>query len=212
MKILNLYAGIGGNRKLWEDDHEITAVEYKPEIAKIYQDFFPGDKMVIADAHQYLSDHYKEFDFIWSSPPCPTHSTFAKMRAKSDDYARGNHSYKAQYPDMALYQEILFLQHFFEGVWVVENVIPYYKPLISAWKIQRHLFWSNFALRDIKVSPDNIKKGKRSEWEESLGFDLSKYKIKQRTDTILRNCVDPIIGNEILKLAMDPIEIQQNLL
>ena len=27
MKILNLYAGIGGNRKLWGDEHEITAVE-----------------------------------------------------------------------------------------------------------------------------------------------------------------------------------------
>jgi DNA (cytosine-5)-methyltransferase 1 len=27
MRILNLYAGIGGNRKLWGDDHEITAVE-----------------------------------------------------------------------------------------------------------------------------------------------------------------------------------------
>lgn len=24
MKILNLYAGIGGNRKLWGDEHEIT--------------------------------------------------------------------------------------------------------------------------------------------------------------------------------------------
>ena len=42
MEILNLYAGIGGNRKLWGDDHEITAVEYKQEIADIYKDFFPN--------------------------------------------------------------------------------------------------------------------------------------------------------------------------
>jgi len=28
MKILNLYAGIGGNRKLWGDQHQVTAVEY----------------------------------------------------------------------------------------------------------------------------------------------------------------------------------------
>ena len=75
MKVLNLYAGIGGNRKLWEDV-EVTAVENNAQIAKIYQDFFPDDKMVIADAHQYLLEHYKEFDFIWSSPPCPTHSRF----------------------------------------------------------------------------------------------------------------------------------------
>lgn len=64
MKILNLYAGIGGNRKLWGDDHEITAVENVPEIAKIYQDFFPNDKVIVADAHQYLLDHFKEFNFI----------------------------------------------------------------------------------------------------------------------------------------------------
>src|SRR3990167_10729101 len=71
MRILNLYAGIGGNRKLWGDEHEITAVEYKSEIAAIYSDFFPNDKVIVTDAHQYLLEHYKEFDFIWSSPPCP---------------------------------------------------------------------------------------------------------------------------------------------
>ena len=74
MKVLNLYAGIGGNRKLWGDEHEITAVEYDAKIAKIYQDFFPNDTVIVGDAHQYLLEHYSEFDFIWGSPPCPTHS------------------------------------------------------------------------------------------------------------------------------------------
>lgn len=60
MKILNLYAGIGGNRKLWGDSHEITAVEIDPEIAKIYHDFFPQDKVIVADAHQYLLDHFQD--------------------------------------------------------------------------------------------------------------------------------------------------------
>ena len=81
MKILNLYAGIGGNRKLWtpnSDEHEITAIENVPEIAKIYQDFFPNDKVIITNAHQYLLEHFKEFDFIWSSPPCPSHSRLRK--------------------------------------------------------------------------------------------------------------------------------------
>ena len=58
MKILNLYAGIGGNRKLWGDGHEITAIEFNPEIAKIYQDFFPNDKVIVTDAHQYLLEHF----------------------------------------------------------------------------------------------------------------------------------------------------------
>jgi site-specific DNA-cytosine methylase len=74
MKILNLYAGIGGNRKLWGDEHEVTAVENNEKIAKIYKDLFPKDQVIIADAHEYLLEHHKEFDFIWSSPPCPTHS------------------------------------------------------------------------------------------------------------------------------------------
>ncbi len=47
MKILNLYTGIGGNRKLWGDKHEITAVEIDLKIAKIYQNFFPKDKQQI---------------------------------------------------------------------------------------------------------------------------------------------------------------------
>lgn len=68
IKVLNLYAGIGGNRKLWKNV-EVTAVEINPEIAKIYKDFFPGDEVIIGDAHEYLLHNYDKFDFIWSSPP-----------------------------------------------------------------------------------------------------------------------------------------------
>jgi len=48
MKVLNLYAGIGGNRKLWEDV-EVTAVEWDEETDKVYQDYFPDDKMIVGD-------------------------------------------------------------------------------------------------------------------------------------------------------------------
>ena len=105
MKVLNLYAGIGGNRKLWKDA-EVTAVENNSQIAEIYQHFFPNDKVIIADAHQYLLEHYKEFDFIWSSPPCQSHSSF---RHNICVKLRGT---KEEYPDMRLYSEILFLQHY----------------------------------------------------------------------------------------------------
>jgi len=74
MKILNLYAGIGGNRKLWGDDHEITAVEYNKSIAEVYINNFPGDNVIVSDAHEYLLDHYDEYDLIWASPPCQSHS------------------------------------------------------------------------------------------------------------------------------------------
>jgi DNA (cytosine-5)-methyltransferase 1 len=124
MKILNLYCGIGGNRKKWEG-HEVTGVENDPAIAKIYQDLFPKDTVIIGDAHQYLLDHYQEFDFIWSSPPCPSHS---KARF---GLGVGSGKVKGIYPDMRLYQEIIFLDKHFKGKFCVENVMAYYKPLID---------------------------------------------------------------------------------
>jgi len=141
MKILNLYAGLGGNRKDWENV-KVTAVEMESKIAEVYKQNFPEDIVVIGDAHQYLLNHYKEFDFIWSSPPCQTHSKMAKAT---------RHELK-RYSDMGLYQEILFLKHFFNGKFVVENVKPYYEPLIKpSNEIGRHLFWSNF-----KITPFDI--------------------------------------------------------
>ncbi len=138
MKILNLYAGIGGNRKLWGDEHDITAVEQDENTAKTYQYFYPKDTVVVDDAHQYLLDHFKEFDFIWSSPPCPTHSKLSTGLAGWNIY---------RYPDMKLYEEIIFLKHFYKGNWVVENVTPYYTPLIPPQAVlDRHYFWSNQAL------------------------------------------------------------------
>lgn len=140
MKILNLYAYLGGNRLLWSDC-EVTAVELDMELAKLYKERFPADIVIVADAHQYLLDHYKEFDFIWSSPPCPSHS-----RARYWNSSNYDTKTEAIYPDMKLYEEILFLKYYFKGKWVVENVIPYYEPLIRAQKRGRHLYWCNFNL------------------------------------------------------------------
>jgi len=141
MKILNLYACLGGNRYKWDEvtDVEVTAVEYDKELAKLYQERFPNDKVVVADAHQYLLDHYKEFDFIWSSPPCPTHS---KIRITQ----KTRETFIPKFPDMKLYEEIIFLDNHFEGKYCVENVTPYYEPLVPAKKRGRHLYWTNFNL------------------------------------------------------------------
>ena len=200
MKILNLYAGIGGNRKLWGDTHEITAVEYKPEIAKIYQDFFPQDKVIVADAHQYLLEHYAEFDFIWSSPPCPSHSRVRKVT---------EHQNKPIFPDMKLYEEILFLQGYFKGKWVVENVIAWYEPLIAPNKIADHFFWTNFIVRDF-IGGGRNHDGKIEGLQVTKGFDLSSYKGIDKIKT-LRNCVEPELGKHILDLAINPIQLQNNL-
>jgi DNA (cytosine-5)-methyltransferase 1 len=191
IKILNLYAGIGGNRKLWTNC-KVTAIELDENIAKIYKDFFPNDEVIVADAHQYLLDHYKEYDFIWSSPPCQSHSSF---RQNICVRFRGT---KPEYPDMKLYQEILFLQNNFKGKWVVENVKPYYEPLIKPTKIlQRHLFWSNFDIQDKEFEKDNIRTAQIPDLQKKYGFDLSIYKLSNKRQ-VLRNCVEPELGLHIL--------------
>jgi DNA (cytosine-5)-methyltransferase 1 len=194
MRILNLYAGIGGNRKLWGDDHEITAVELDPQIAQVYQDYFPNDKIVIADAHQYLLDHYKEFDFIWSSPPCPTHSD-TNYAASSRGKRRA-----AKYPDMSLYQEIILLDKWFDGKWVVENVIPYYNPLIPGKVVDRHLFWSNFYIEAFDPGKKTrLATSSYGDYEREYGYDLSGYGFSQYDRRQkLRNCVHPETGLHIL--------------
>ena len=195
MKILNLYCGIGGNRKLWGNDYEITAVEYKPEIAKIYQEFFPNDKVIVADAHQYLLDHYKEFDFIWSSPPCQTHSEVRFIAMGREKYPQ-----KPVYPDMKLYEEILLLQHYFKGKYVVENVIGFYKPLIAPQELEKHYFWANFLIIPSNTGRSRDYRGTIETLQVRKGFNLDKYNIDKRT--VLRNCVEPETGLHILECML----------
>lgn len=191
MNILNLYAGIGGNRKLWGNNHNITAVEINPDIAEIYKNLYPQDTVIIGDAHEYLQEHFNEFDFIWSSPPCQTHSSF---RQNICVRYRGT---KAVYPDMKLYQEIIFLKANAKCKWVVENVKPYYPPLIVPDKeLQRHLFWSNFDIGEKDFEKDNIRKAQIPDLEKIYGFDLSKYKLSNKRQ-VLRNCVKPELGKYI---------------
>jgi len=199
MKILNLYACLGGNRYKWDEvtDIEVTAVELDPECARLYQERFPNDKVIVADAHQYLLDHYKEFDFIWSSPPCPTHSRLVTSN---------KNKIKMKYPDMKLYQEVIFLDNFFKGKYVVENVIPFYTPLIPSKKRGRHLYWTNFNLpNDINERPpvgigQGVNEVKRL--CEFHDYDFYKYKGKQPTNKIARNLVDYEAGRTILETAV----------
>ena len=195
MKILNLYAGIGGNRKLWGEKHKITAVEYDENIAAIYKDLYPNDNVIVADAHDYLLQNFKNYDFIWSSPPCPSHSSFRQ------NIGVRYRNVKPIYPDMKLYEEIIFLQYNFDKLWVVENVVPYYKPLIQATKLQRHMFWSNFDIEDIKIETDKIRSAQIPELQKLHKVDLSQYKIKDKRK-ILRNCVQYKLGEHILKQAI----------
>ena len=202
MKVLNLYACLGGNRYKWDEVAEIqvTAVELDPEAARLYKERFPNDTVIVADAHQYLLDHFKEFDFIWSSPPCPSHS-----RAR---FARRNTT-TAIYPDLKLYEEILFLENYFEGKYCVENVIPYYEPLIYGKKIGRHLYWTNFILpNDLNERKSSIMESKDevSKWCIFHDYDFRKYKGTQSVQKMARNLVDYEAGKTILETAVGIIQ------
>ncbi len=199
MKILNLYAGIGGNRKLWGDEHEITAVEYDENIAQMYKDLYPQDNIIVTDAHEYLLDNYKNYDFIWSSPPCPTHSRMNFLLNQKETFS-------LKYPDMKLYEEIILLKTFYKGYWVIENVISYYDPLIEPQKSGSHYFWANFTIPII----NNRKKVRNDK-----GYTLAKkmqdkdifienfYNYKGDKRTLLNNAIEPELGKAILKQAID---------
>lgn len=203
MKVLNLYAGIGGNRKLWEDV-EVTAVEKDVRIANAYYKFYPQDQIIIDNAHEYLLENYSKFDFIWSSRPCTTHTKMNianQLSPYKDNTAqlKQGGGIKPRYPDMGLYEEILFLKHFFKGKWCVENVIAYYEPLIKPTEFGGHWFWSNFHIKPIKVesrgmgkndtTKETLTKRKGYKWEDLEGLDK---------ELVLRNCVEPELGLHIL--------------
>jgi DNA (cytosine-5)-methyltransferase 1 len=207
MKVLNLYACLGGNRYKWDEvakeaniEIEVTAVELDEEAARLYQERFPNDKVIVADAHQYLLDNFKQFDFIWSSPPCPSHS---KVRVTQ----KTRENFKFLYPDLKLYEEVIFLDNFFKGKYVVENVTPYYEPLVAAQKRGRHLYWTNFILpMDLKERKlDGIlclMKNEIDTLSKFHDYDFRKYKGKQRLDKMARNLVDYEAGRTIFEIAL----------
>nr|WP_319401845.1 DNA cytosine methyltransferase [uncultured Carboxylicivirga sp.] len=191
MRVLNLYSGLGGNRKLWKGA-DVTAVELNRYAASIYRQMYSRDKIIVGDAHEYLLRNHERFDFVWSSPPCQSHSKMVK--ATRHDIRK--------FPDMKLYEEIIWLQHFFKGKWVVENVKPYYKPLVEPTAVLgRHCFWSNFSIGNyeppamgnfIQAHEDDIKK-----W---LGLEFSAERKRAegfRLDQAIRNCVHPELGRHV---------------
>ena len=224
MEILDLFSGIGGNRFLWGNNHEITAVEYNKDIAAIYQKRFPKDTVIVGDAHEYLENNHKKFDFIWASPECPTHSRMKFMN-----------SHKTVLPDMRLYSIIIFLQTWFKGKWVVENVIPYYEALIKPTVVLgRHNFWSNFYIepkkfeipKKFRISSYKRSDGKHRnlsytefsneqlcelhniDWDLIKNFNPKDWKGHDCKRQILRNCVLAEIGQYILKQIKNQTSIK----
>lgn len=189
---------------LWGDKHEITAVEFNQSVANAYKDLYPNDIVIVGDAHQYLLEHYHEFDFIWASPPCQSHSYVRQCVAEVyyENLDKPNMSgNKPIYPDMKLWQEIIFLTHHAKCDWVIENVIPYYKPFIQpAFTLGNHLYWSNKFIFDCSIDKYRGHELSIKNLEKLKKIDLSKYKfvgIDKRQ--VLRNMVEPEAGKYIFE-------------
>ena len=219
-KILNLYACLGGNRAKWDEVAkeagvalEVTAIELDPELARMYKERFPNDIVIVTDAHEYLIKNYKIFNAVWSSPPCPSHSRPRFWNSSNYDTTT-----EAIYPDMKLYEEIIFLDNYFKGKYVVENVIPFYEPLVPAKKRGRHLYWTNFNLpgdlgeRKYRISgnKDNPNQDELKKLCDFHKIDLSSYKGEQSKIKIARNLVDYEAGKTIFATALGII-IRQNI-
>jgi DNA (cytosine-5)-methyltransferase 1 len=204
LKMLNLYGGLGGNRKKIEGV-EVTTVELNPKIAEVYRKLYPQDNLVVGDAHQYLLDHADEYDIIWSSPPCQSHSRMVKAT---------RHKIR-KYPDMRLYEEIIFLQHFFKGLWVVENVKPYYTPLIEPTAVLgRHYFWASFPISHFEVpqpkgfitsgsvkASEGLKDWLGIHYEGNLYYDGNHC-----PGQVLRNCVHPDVGLHVYNQMLNGLK------
>ena len=164
LRILNLFAGPGGNRELWGENHRIVAVETDDTIREIYRDKFPHDTISPFDAYEFLLANHEHFDFIWASPPCTTHS---RAKAQHGPY----------YRDFRLYEMIDFMQRNVEVPWVVENVvntgITTFRP--SA-KLGRHFLWSNFSIPEVVFPPDNVQSlGSKDPNRNKMNPDIGKY-------------------------------------
>lgn len=196
---------------MWTDC-KVTAVEINPDIAAVYKELYPKDEVIVGDAHDYLLKHFHKFDFIWSSPPCQSHTNLIICSI-------ARHERYRKYPDMSLYQEVIFLNQFCRSLWIVENVNPYYDPLIKPTQsFGRHLFWSNFGFAVTKIpSKKDLTLMSIPELEKytmtqlpNRNFSEDKKKNALIRRQILRNCVHPLMGQQIFSTAKRVWERRQS--
>jgi DNA (cytosine-5)-methyltransferase 1 len=107
-------------------------------------------------------------------------------------------------------KRLFFLDKFFKRKYVVENVIPYYEPLITAQKRGRHLYWANFKLPNFTSRDAKIREWQLPELEKHHNIDLSGYNGSQNKRKIARNLVDYEAGRTIFETALGIIKNKDN--
>ena len=220
MKILNLYSGLGGNRRLWGNEHQITSIEYDTRIAYYYHKMYPNDEVIVGDATEYLLNSINsrnlDYDLVWYSSPCPTHSSMVKTH-----WGLG---WNIRFPDLTkLFGPLILLKYFYPNTKVCcENVEPWYQiriPGINRIKLGRHTFWTNLNIPK-KNFPRKRLQGDRVKRRDTYCklpiekliemHHIDKNYLKQIKGShknhdlrgqIVRNCVDSDIGKYILDCA-----------
>lgn len=147
LKILDLFCGVGGVARGFQKFLNEQGIEYEYHAVDIDRSILLAHKVVnknsvtiLRDAYSFEDDELSQYDFIWASPPCETHSIAGIWRRKF-----------GVEPDMRLYELIIKLHRL--GIpFVVENVKPYYNPPIKPTsKANRHVLWSNLSIKPVEV-------------------------------------------------------------
>ena len=215
-KVLDLFAGIGGTTlgiiSYLESygsepfDYEYIAIENDPEVIEAREKLFniyEGHTLYIinTDAYTFLNTtSSKEYDFIWASPPCQSHS-------------RLNMFYNRKNPDMRLWSLITRLQQQ-QIPFIVENVEPYYRePIQHTLELGRHRFWSNKPLLPFEVPERQKDWGWMGipDWEEYHGIEsrvTSHIKDRMKRRQVLRNMTHYSISYSIIKQILNPKQKQ----
>jgi DNA (cytosine-5)-methyltransferase 1 len=203
--LYNGCAGFGANTHLLNrKEVDVTHTEMFQDIANVNRLLHPDDEVIVADTFQHFQENHEKYNFAWFSVNCQGHSKMVKAT---------RHNVNKIPPVTELYGLIIFLTHFYKGDWVVENVVPFYKPLIEpTLRVGRHLFWSNkplFGIEDVKRPTGFINKATKKgadELKKWLGLEFEwyvYYKGNHCPAQTLRNCVHPKLGvqifNQLLK-------------
>ena len=158
MRVLDLYAGLGGTDKgirkvAAEKNIEIDyyAIEIDPIICQAHKKNNPETNVICADVKDWL-DKVTEFDFVWASPPCQSHSKLNKTNEGK--------GLEPRLIDWDLWHLIDFLSRK-QTKYVVENVKPYYIcPFKPNFSLDRHYFWTN-----LKLVPFTYQKKPNKKWQ-----------------------------------------------
>jgi DNA (cytosine-5)-methyltransferase 1 len=137
-KILDLFCGAGGaGYGLYEAGFDVTGVDIKPQKRYPRNEYM---RFVQADAIEYALAHGWQYDAVWASPPCQSHSQITPDKSKHVDLI----------PHTRFALESLGLPYIIENVYGAKKALRNPVMLCGAdfgLKVYRHrLFESNVLL------------------------------------------------------------------